>query len=432
MLLTGGKNVSEVSLPHARGSAGGCEIEAAFQSRTRQQTVSRLFQQTPKGPLAFGICLVNLWIGIHFLMPLRSRTVWDLPNFYFAGKLVRSGRISQIYDKAAYEPLLAGLRKTEGRAALYSVYFNRPAFEAPLFLPLAFLSFRSASVLMIAANLMLILVLVWKLPQWFPCGEGSRIWLFIFMPFLYSVAVGQDTLLLTLILAYGLHLAQVRRDVPAGVVFALAAFKPHLILLTPFALAAAKKWRMLGAFLATGAVLGLSCFALVGARGVRSWIGLLRANTTDAVPLFMGNARALGLHFGAGVGLLAGLLTVIAFGFVLKQGSLTEKVVAGFLAAILLSPHTYLQDYALLAVAAVAVLPLVPRLCVLVPWAYFYPTFGSDMIPFIVVALACLVILAAKPLAQRFQATLAKPCPAPGSGVGETLLGSGKEEQAGD
>src|SRR5690349_22383503 len=94
--------------------------------------------------LIAGVCIFNLGIACIYLWPLRGRPVWDLPQFYFAGKLVRQGRISELYNRAAYEPLIAELRTTDPQATRYSLYFNRPAFEAPLFLPLAFFSFRQA------------------------------------------------------------------------------------------------------------------------------------------------------------------------------------------------------------------------------------------------------------------------------------------------
>jgi len=342
--------------------------------------------------------MLNVCIGCLYLLPMRMIPVWDLPNFYYAAQLVRAGQASELYNKPAYEPLVAELRKTDGPVAVYS-YFNRPAFAALLFLPLAYFSYRTASNFVIALNFALLGLIVWKLPTWLRGPKDSWIWLMVFMPFLYSIPLGQDTLLLTLIVAGGLTLAWEDRDVLAGVLLALGAFKPHLIWAIPIALAASKRWKMLYAFLATGAMLTLLSLALVGTRGFAQWIDLLRAPTTDAVPYLMGNVRAIGLHWGTPAAILAALVAVVSFGLVLKRGSFTEKFAAALFVGLLLSPHTYLQDYSLLAIPALVAPHPVARYLLLLPWPYFYRS--AEMLPLTVVALLCLASVAARPLLQR-------------------------------
>lgn len=344
--------------------------------------------------LLFGCAIaLNLVISLLYLLPLRRLPVWDFPQFYFAGELVRSGRISELYNRAAYQPLIAELRGVDERAARQSTYFNRPAFEAPLFVPLALFPYRTASFLMIAINLLLVGVLVWKLTVWFRAPAHNRVWLFVFMPFLFSVALGQDTLLLTLAVAYGIHLASKKHDGCAGAVLALAAFKPHLVWAIPFALAAGRKWKMLATFLATGVSLAALSLGLVGVNGLRQWADLLRAPTTDYMPVLMGNVRALGLLWGPIPGIVAALAVVLSFAFILMRGSFNEKLSAALLVALLLSPHTYLQDYSLLAIVALSSLSGIARYAALTPWPYFYQP--RDQLPLIVLAIGCLLILAA-------------------------------------
>ena len=111
-------------------------------------------------------------------------------------------------------------------------------------------------------------------------STDSRIWLFVFMPFLYSVALGQDTLLLTLMIAYALRLILDEKQAPAGVILAFCLCKPHLVWGIPIALAAGKRWRALFWFVATACSLGLLSFALVGTRGMLQWLDLLQSPTT--------------------------------------------------------------------------------------------------------------------------------------------------------
>jgi alpha-1,2-mannosyltransferase len=349
--------------------------------------------------LIITIFTFNLLLCCLYLRPLRDRPVWDLTNFYLVGRIVRSGHVSQIYNKGAYEPLIAELRKTDEPASRFSLYYNRPAFELPLFLPLAYFSFPTAKMLAIVTNLLLIGAAVWKLPQWLNC-PGMRLWLFAFMPFLHTVAFGQDDILLTLILAYGLRLGLDNRDRPAGVILALAAFKPQVIFLLPFVMVAARRWKMLCWFLGTGLALSLFSLALVGFQGTREWVGLLQAPTTDFAPDLMGNLRALGIHWGVFPAAFAGIVTVAAFSTVLvRRTSFAGMFSAALLTGLLLSPHSYMQDYSVLAIVALVSLPRVAMYFVLLPWPFFYG--HHDMLPFILLAVVCLVILAMRRLIQR-------------------------------
>jgi hypothetical protein len=351
------------------------------------------------------LCIFNFGIGCLYLSPLRNRPVWDLPQFYFAGRLVAEGKAAELYNRPAYTGLIEELRKIDERASKQSVYFNRPAFEALLFIPLALFSFQAVRILAIVGNLLLLALLVWKMPQWLDAPPGTRIWLFVFMPFLYSVAFGQDTLVLTLVLSFGLHLLLRKREIPAGALFALAAFKPHLIWAIPIALLAAKRWKALYAYFATGAVLGLISLAMVGTRGMRQWLDLLQAPTTDSTPMLMGNVRALGLHFGSSAVVGAAVAALICFLILLKRGRLADQFSAAILVGLLLSPHTYRQDYCLMAIVALSIVHPLARYLILLPWPYFYAP--DNIVAFILLALGCLATLAADAI------TTASPAPWP-------------------
>lgn len=344
--------------------------------------------------LVTALCAVNLLIGCLLLWPLRRLMPWDLPNFYFAGQLVASGHAGALYHRAAYIPMVRQLQREDERAASrHAIYFNRPAWEALLFLPLALLSYANASRFVVAANLLLIGLLVWLLPKWFPSPWLTRPWLIIFIPFLYSLAYGQDTLLLTLLVGYGLYVAARQQHVTAGIILALASFKPQAVFLLPIAMIAARKWRMLGAFLSMGAALSLVSFAMVGMQGFREWLDLLRSPTTDFGVAGMGNLRSIGLNLGipAMIGIAA--LATAAFALTLYRRPFLEGACVALLMGLLFSPHTYTQDYSVLAVVAVAVCPVALRYAVLVPWLYFV----SENLALIALNLACMSGIAVWP-----------------------------------
>ena len=102
------------------------------------------FKMTPERLAAALLCVANLMVAAKFLTPMRNRPVWDLADLYYAGKLVRSRQISQLYNRSAYQPVIAEVHRDYPKAPI--MYFNRPAWEAPLFLPLAFFSSRARPV----------------------------------------------------------------------------------------------------------------------------------------------------------------------------------------------------------------------------------------------------------------------------------------------
>jgi hypothetical protein len=318
--------------------------------------------------------------------------------FYLGGKLAASGQIAHIYDKSAYQPLIEQLRSEGERMSPFDAhYFIRPAFEAFLYVPFTWFSYRRAATLALIGNLGLLVVLVWKLPIWLgvptPLRAPVRAALSVFYPFLWSIVVGQDTLLLTLVISYTLSRQLRGKDAIAGAVLGLCSWKPNLTWLLPFALVA-QRCRMAMYDIAVSLfVLGAS-IRLVGAAGFRQWVDLVQAPSSDITPLLMGNLRALGLQFGGQFVVIALLLTAICLYVVLRRGSLGDKVSASLLAGLLISPHTYWQDYSLAAIVAMVKGTPTALLVFLLPWPYFYDR--EDELPMIWISLSYLVVLGVK------------------------------------
>jgi len=352
-------------------------------------------------------CLASLFLGGAFLAPARNYPASDLPSMYFAGRLVLSGKISRLYSRAVYEPLIAEVRRQDPSAANRSLYYNRPAWEAPMFVPLAFFTFHDASLIIVAFNLALLGLVVWLLPSWFPSPWLTRPWLAAYLPFLYAIAYGQDTILLALVVGYGLYSAVQGRDLSAGIILAFASYKPHTIFLLPIAMISVRRWRMLGSFVTVAGGLMLLSFALVGFQGFRDWLDNLSSSNTDSSPLSMPNLRAIGLHLGMPAMIGATIVTLLACGVILYRRSFIESAAAALLMSLLVSPHTYPQDYSLVAVAALATFPVPLRYVVLLPWVFFWPGSNDNSFSaFICMNLFCLLGLAATPsIARRIQSS---------------------------
>jgi len=349
------------------------------------------------GDIAIG--MLFLLVGAFLFQRVRQTGQHDFMPFYLGGKLAGSGQIAHIYDKPAYQALIAQLRSEGERMSPFDAnYFIRPAFEAFFYIPFTWLSYSHAATLALIGNIGQLGILVWKLPVWLGVQESFRsavrAGLTIFYPFVWSILLGQDTLLLTLLVGYALSLGAVRRDGVAGVLLGLCAWKPNLTGLLPFALMAAGRWRMGLYDLATTSLLLALSVGLVGKQGFRQWVNLVQAPSSDITPAVMGNIRALDLSFGMAAAAIALLITIVCCYFVARHGSLFDKVSAALLAAMLMSPHAYMQDYSLTAVIALLGTNPAAQIALLLPWPYFY--FRKDMLPMILVWLAWLLFLAVK------------------------------------
>ena len=108
----------------------------------------------------------------------------------------------------------------------------------------------------------------------------------------------------------------------------------------------------------------------------------------------MGNIRALDIHFGLAFAGIALLLTVVSFCIVLRRGSFSDRLSAALLAGLLISPHTYWQDYSLAAIIAMLTPNPAVQAVLLLPWPYLYPR--KDELPMIFISLTYLIVLGAK------------------------------------
>jgi len=282
--------------------------------------------------------------------------------------LVAQAKLPAFTIRSAYEPLMKDIPIIRGTA---SIYYNRPAFGALLCLPLALLPYQTSYHLFTLLNFALWALLVWKLPVWLNAPGHLRVWLICFFPFTQSVGNVQDTLAITLIMAYACYVLMPRRELSAGALLSLCLVKPHLALLIPLFLFREGRRRALTAFIVAGSLLAALSFALVGTEGVRQWLLLLQAPTTDLFPEIMGNIRALGIHFGPAAAIATLIVTVAAGVVVLARGSYSDRLSAIVVLALLLSPHTYSQDYSLTSVVALATGSTSPAYAILLPWFFF-------------------------------------------------------------
>jgi len=235
--------------------------------------------------------------GLFAYLPLASLppTPPDLAQFYFGGRLVAAGQSADLYNPEAYVPLERELAEI-GKPISPFHFYNRPAFGALPWAVISSLPYPAVEKLAVFGNLLGILLLTWKLPNWFPSLRSFRPWLLCYPPFIWSVQFGQDTIFITWAVAYSIVLMRMGSERRAGLLLALCLVKPHLLWLMPFALFFCKRRTAAYWFLGGGLFLGLVSFLLVGTSGVAEWHALLSAKTTDSDPETMATLRAIGLY----------------------------------------------------------------------------------------------------------------------------------------
>ena len=199
----------------------------------------------------------------------------DFTIYYTAGTLVRQGRGHELYDdRIQFEVQQQFAPQVATRLA--ALPFNHPPFEALLFVPLTFLSYRSAYLLWTVANLGMLTTLLILLRPYVPVMAAWPVlaWAGVslaFFPIFFALLQGQDAILLMFL--YGLTFISLKKErlFLAGAWLACALFKFHLVL--PFLLLLLiqqktfqQSRKILLGFISVGAGLGAVSIATVGLR----------------------------------------------------------------------------------------------------------------------------------------------------------------------
>src|SRR6266446_3524064 len=185
----------------------------------------------------------------------------DFSEFYAAGQMVRHGLGNSLYD-------LRVQAEFQLKVAPVHAFYLRPPFEALLFVPFTYLSYRAAyaawlmfslAILSGAARLIQgntnVLDAMFQYTRGIPVDFGLLLLVFLtFSPTMDCLLIGQDSVLMLMI--YTLVFLALKRgwELGAGGLLALGLFKFHLVL--PFAIIFALRRR--GSF-----VLGFAGIALL-------------------------------------------------------------------------------------------------------------------------------------------------------------------------
>ena len=212
-------------------------------------------------PLLFGF---NLLTSIGFL-PVAMRGESDFRQLYAAACMVRTGHSYELYSYDAQKRFQDQMVSPGERA----LPFIRPAFQALLFAPLTWFSYRTAYWIFVAINIGLLALCFFLLRPWMQNLSANSRWhpltIFVsFTPLANALTMGQDSILLLTLFSLALVMLHRRRDSTAGVLAALGSFKFQLTLPVLLLFVLWKKWRFAAGSSLTAVTLAAISVGLTG------------------------------------------------------------------------------------------------------------------------------------------------------------------------
>ncbi|MBA3974849.1 MAG: hypothetical protein C0504_11605 [Candidatus Solibacter sp.] len=338
--------------------------------------------------LIAAICAAALWaIVLQAVKPERFLTgANDFAQLYAGARLVGT---PGLYSVEANERVHL---ETLGYV-IPSVYYSRLPFYAWMLRPLAGLPYQAAYWTFQALSAA---CLAWFLWMFVRDRLDVAIFAFLYPPLVFTPFNGQDVSMVLALAAAGYLLMERERPFTAGLVWALCAIKPHLVLLLPVALIVHRKWRALAGGVAGGGVLIALCYLAQGGNWMAEYGALLGSPELHPNPQLMPNFQAVGaalpaLDAGWLVAMASVLVAAVAAAAFRKSEHWAEAFALSLPASLLISVHAYAQDTLLLLLplvvlsrmaarpamvrfAALMTMPLTPVLVVVgAPWSAVYP-----------------------------------------------------------
>jgi hypothetical protein len=251
----------------------------------------------------------------------------DFIAFWTAAALVHAGHIADIFSADtfnAWQLSLVGpvqMAKAGATVAPLSYPWLYPPPGLFPVLPFGFMDYFWAYGAWCVAGLALFL--------WAALGSRWRspegIALTLAPPTFACMLAGQNGLITGALLVGGLRVLE-RRPVLAGVLFGLMAFKPHLGILIPVALIAARQWRAFGAAAIAAALLYA---ASIPAFGLESWTAYFAGSTSRNYDGLLGDALGPFLNVSATPFIAARIRGADAAGRIAVQLAFTAAAAAG-------------------------------------------------------------------------------------------------------
>jgi hypothetical protein len=345
--------------------AGGILRDAAFMTPARALAYARILAALMLAGLAFD--WISTAIGHHpwgrIEGPPGKPQATDFLAFWAAGRAYWAGTPGAAYD-------LAALSQREHANAVMDAgsllaFFYPPSFLL-LCLPFAALPYMMAFGAFVAGSLAVLATGLRRILD-LPASARGRAWLWSYLPvlafpgLLMNAATGQNGFCSAASFAWALIWLEARPGL-AGACLGALVIKPHLALVAPVALLAARRWQALAACAATACfwmalswlVLGNAAWRgfFAAAPAIRDALENHREDWSKLQSLFASLrllGTGLGPAYGAQLALSAGVVIVLAVLAKRRpgQGPEVALMAAG---AMLCSPHILDYDLAVTGV----------------------------------------------------------------------------------
>jgi glycosyl transferase family 87 len=319
--------------------------------------------QSKLRPTVIAVAFILFFIsasGILLTLPLARTGHVDFRHLYTAGYMVRVGQAADVYDYGLYERFQNEL---VGPAA-GALPFNHLAYEALVYVPFSFLTYRHAYFAFLAANLLILAAAIRIVRPLF--SPLAQVWSLLpvaivgcFLPVAIALIEGQDSIILLALFAGSCLAAHRQQDLKAGVLLGMTLFKFQYVLPIVLLFFVWKRWRFLAGFAISGvAVVGVSAW-LTGLSGLVTYgrtILAMSAKYSSANGLLYGihldgmpNLRGLAFMFTRGSVSATHWIVLVCSALVMTWGALKGPSLPGaLLAALLVSYHQVIADTSLL------------------------------------------------------------------------------------
>jgi alpha-1,2-mannosyltransferase len=277
----------------------------------------------------------------------------DFTCFWSASKLALAGTPARVYDLAAQRDQQAAIF---GRDIGDTAFFYPPIFLL-ICLPLAALPYLVSLTAWLAATG----VLYWRMARaWLGAAFGAMP-ILAFPAVLTNIGHGQNGFLSAALFGGGALWLE-RRPIVAGLCLGALAYKPHLGIMIPIALAIAGRWKSFAAAGVAVLVLAAASYAVLGLETWRAFVASSSLTRSVLEQGLVGDAKmqsafaavrlwggGLGLAYGAQLAVAAAAAAGLAWLHRRAPNSGAEGP-AMIVAALLASP--FLLDYDLIILAA--------------------------------------------------------------------------------
>jgi hypothetical protein len=294
--------------------------------------------------------------------------------YLIAGKISWPLPLAEIYDLAQSKAKLAGESTT------YAPYMYLPHF-LPVLWPLKGAPMIEGYGLWIMVQWLLYAGVVWWMRPWMIAGEVATFeqksgfhWPVVILlcaipHVLHMQVVGHPSLLVALCAYVGFMQVE-RRPILAGVLFALASYKPQMSMMLPVFLLAGRYWPALTAYIVTGGLLVVFALATFGFEFFPHFLSMVQLHSqivlmaSDDVHKQAMGVYAVTVLAGGGnalAGWLQMLSMVAAYGALIYTSyrrQLLPAMVILLLVPFLSSPYVMLYDSVMLAPAIAGLLVL--------------------------------------------------------------------------